>query len=87
MAHWSTAGRRRSVGRLFGDLPIKSVEPARGAESGRGPSIYTIAPADPRSAAERVLREFASRAFRRPVTSADVVRLCQIGACAGSTTA
>ena len=42
-----------SVGRLFGDLPVKPVEPARKAGSGRRAPAYTIAPGDPRSAAEQ----------------------------------
>jgi Protein of unknown function (DUF1592)/Protein of unknown function (DUF1588)/Protein of unknown function (DUF1585)/Protein of unknown function (DUF1595) len=40
--------------------------------------MYTIAPADPRTSAETVLREFATRAFRRPVTSADVERFVKL---------
>ena len=67
-----------SVGRLFGDLPVKPVEPARGAASGRRPSQYTVAVDDPRSSAAQVLRQFASRAFRRPVTSADVERFVKL---------
>jgi hypothetical protein len=67
-----------SVGRLFGDLPVKPVEPARKAGSSRQAPIYAIAPGDPRSSAERVLREFASRAFRRPVTSAEVERFVKL---------
>ena len=74
--HWPPP----SVGRLFGDLPVKPVEPARQAEVRPGRRAFAIAPDDPRSAAAAVLREFASRAFRRPVTSADVERFRQAGA-------
>ncbi len=67
-----------SVGRLFGDLPVKPVEPATRAESRRRGPTHAIAPVDPRLSVERVLREFASRAFRRPVTSADVERFVKL---------
>ncbi len=67
-----------SVERLFGDLPVKPVESARKAESGRQGPRYAIAPGDPRSAAESVLREFASRAFRRPVATAEVERFVKL---------
>ncbi len=67
-----------SVGRLFGDLPVKPLAPARKAGPGRQARIYAIAPGNPRSAAEKVLREFASRAFRRPVTSAEVERFVKL---------
>ena len=43
-----------------------------------GLRIYAIAPGDPRSAAEKVLREFASRAFRRPVAPAEVERFVKL---------
>ena len=58
-----------SVGRLFGDSRI---EPVKQARSDRRPSAFTIAHDDPKSAAEHLLREFASRAFRRPVASDEV---------------
>jgi hypothetical protein len=73
--HWPPP----SVGRLFGDLPVKPVKPAG---SNRQSPAFAIAPDEPRSAAETVLREFASRAFRRPVTPAEVgryVKLAQRG--------
>ncbi len=68
----------QSVGRLFGELPVKPVEPARKADSGRRAPTYAIAPGDPRSAAETVLQPFASRAFRRPVTPAEVQRFVKL---------
>jgi Protein of unknown function (DUF1592)/Protein of unknown function (DUF1588)/Protein of unknown function (DUF1587)/Protein of unknown function (DUF1585)/Protein of unknown function (DUF1595) len=58
-----------SVGRLFGETRVDPVKPAR---SDRRAPAFTIVPDDPRSAAEPLLREFASRAFRRPVPSSDV---------------
>jgi len=69
--HWPPP----SVGRLFGDLPVKPVKPA--ASDRRAPA-FAVAPADPRSAAAKVLREFASRAFRRPASSADVERYVKL---------
>ena len=45
-----------------------------------GVRVYAIAPGDPRSAAERVLREFASRAFRRPVATGRGRAVRQAGA-------
>jgi len=67
-----------SVGRLVGDLPVKPVEPATRARSGGRAPFYTIAASDPRASAESVLRQFASRAFRRPVTSAEVERFVKL---------
>ncbi len=67
-----------SVSRLFDDLPVKPVEPAKRGGAGRRSKTYTIAASDPRSSAEKVLREFASRAFRRPVASADVERFVKL---------
>jgi len=58
-----------SVARLFGATPV---EPAKPALSNRQAPAFTIAPADPRAAAEPLLREFASRAFRRPVITDEV---------------
>jgi hypothetical protein len=54
-----------SVARLFGDLEVEPIAPAKVKR--RGPA-FVIAPEDPIPAAERALRDFASRAFRRPVT-------------------
>jgi len=64
-----------SVGRLFGDLPVK---PVKNARADRRAPVFTVAPDDPRSAAERVLRKFASRAFRRPVSAAGVERYVKL---------
>jgi Protein of unknown function (DUF1592)/Protein of unknown function (DUF1588)/Protein of unknown function (DUF1587)/Protein of unknown function (DUF1585)/Protein of unknown function (DUF1595) len=55
-----------SVGRLFGDT---RVEPVKKARPDRQSPAFAIAPDDPKSAAEALIREFASRAFRRPVGS------------------
>jgi len=63
---------------LFGDLPVKEAEPARRAGPRRGASAFTIAPGDPRAAAAMVLRDFAARAFRRPVSSADFERFVKL---------
>jgi Protein of unknown function (DUF1592)/Protein of unknown function (DUF1588)/Protein of unknown function (DUF1587)/Protein of unknown function (DUF1585)/Protein of unknown function (DUF1595)/Planctomycete cytochrome C len=67
-----------SVGRLFGDLPVEEVEPAGKAGRPRRGAAFTIAPEDPRSAAAKVLRDFASHAFRRPVAPADVERFVKL---------
>ncbi len=77
-----------SVGRLFGNLAVKPVEPSRSAGPGRRAPTSAIAPGDARPAAARVLQEFASRALRRPVTPADVehfVKLAHGGLDAGLT--
>ena len=79
-APWSTAGRRRSVGRLFGDLPVKPVEPARKAESGRRAPSYAIAPGDPRSAAETVLAGIRVPRVPAPGHVGRRRALCQAGA-------
>jgi cytochrome c553 len=59
------------VARLFGDVAVKSVKKA---SSDRDAPDYVVAPDDPRAAAARVLKDFAVRAFRRPVTAAEVER-------------
>jgi mono/diheme cytochrome c family protein len=58
-----------SVGRLFG---ATRVEPAKLARSDRRAPAFAIVPDDPRSAAEPLLLDFTSRAFRRPVAQSDV---------------
>lgn len=71
-----------SVGRLFGDLPVKEIGSAGKRDRGRDAPAYTIAPGDPRAAAARVLRDLAARAFRRPVDDTDVepfVKLAHAG--------
>lgn len=56
----------RSHQRLFGDLPLR---PVAGSErSGRSEVVSQ----QPLVDAERILRDFARRAFRRPVTDAEV---------------
>jgi len=70
----STGWPPPSVNALFGNLPVKPVESASNANSRRQVQTHAIAPDDPRAAVETVLRNFATRAFRRPVTSADIER-------------
>jgi hypothetical protein len=60
-----------SVARLFGDLEVKAIESDKPIR--RGPA-FSIAADDLRIAAEKVLLDFASRAFRRPVTATEVER-------------
>jgi hypothetical protein len=64
-----------SVVRLFGDLPVKPVKPA---PSDRRAPVFMVAPDDPRSAAATLLRDFASRAFRRRVAPAEVERFIKL---------
>lgn len=64
-----------SVARLFGDLNVEALEAPKPRH--RGPA-FKLAPDDPHKSAEEVLRKFASRAFRRPATSADVARYLQL---------
>lgn len=52
--------------RLFGDLPQERVTTAG------QPDRREVVSKDPRADAERILRSFTRRAFRRPVTDADV---------------
>ncbi len=66
-----------SLGRLFGDLPVEPVKPIPPGAN-RQTAIYKIVPEDPRAAAEKTVREFASRAFRRPATPADVERYVKL---------
>jgi hypothetical protein len=68
IASWPPAGVRS----LFGDLEILPLE--SGHPNGRGPAFALAMPTEPGAVAEKVLREFAARAFRRPITSDDVAR-------------
>ena len=47
---------------IFGDLPLQRVSPER----------FEVVSAQPQADAERILRDFARRAFRRPVTDAEI---------------
>jgi mono/diheme cytochrome c family protein len=64
-----------SVAKLFGDLPVKPIEPAKADRHG---PAYTIVAGDARAAAEKCLRDFVSRAFRRPATPAEVERYVRL---------
>ncbi|MFT4637205.1 MAG: hypothetical protein ACI8T1_000514 [Verrucomicrobiales bacterium] len=65
-----------SVGRLLGDLEIEPIA------SSKGKPAFTVTVDDPLPAAEKLLLDFATRAFRRPTTASEVkryVRLAQGG--------
>ncbi len=47
---------------IFGDLPLQRVSPER----------FEVVSSQPQADAERILRDFARRAFRRPVTDAEI---------------
>jgi hypothetical protein len=64
-----------SVGKLFGDLVPAAIEPAK--PDRRGPA-FTITTDAPQQVAEKLLQEFATRAFRRPVAAAEVERYVQL---------
>ncbi len=68
----STPGRRWVTGNLFGDLPLRPVSPGA-----KGPDAWS--PHKPRVDAERLLRAFMRRAYRRPVTPQDVEPVAQAG--------
>lgn len=55
---WPTRGQRL----MFGDLPVKET----------GPRQVEVVPNDPDKDAARLVRGFVQRAFRRPITDADV---------------
>lgn len=57
---WPPAGHRQ----LFGDLPLQPVS--------KGSKVLTVQSEQPRADAERLLKAFARRAYRRPVTADDV---------------
>jgi hypothetical protein len=64
-----------SVARLFGDLQVK---PLTVTKSSHSAPAFTIVAEDPPAVAAKVLREFASRAFRRPVTAGEVERFVKL---------
>ena len=76
---------------LFGDVPLKATSVVRAEAAGQpipkvegrdpGQWIYdplVIAPASPKADAERLVRKFLPRAFRRPATEEQVARFVQI---------
>lgn len=59
--------------RLFGDIPLKEIElDPRQRRRRRGPPEFELVPKHPRQDAEAVIRRFVGKAFRRPITEADV---------------
>jgi hypothetical protein len=63
---WPTAGQRL----MFGDLPLKKSEAADG---GAG-----VVSRDPAKDAERLMRDFVSRAYRRPASDAELNRFLKV---------
>jgi mono/diheme cytochrome c family protein len=58
--------------KLFGDLPLEPTSPKREGKKGRTQTPRLVVTSkDPADDAERVIRAFAPRAFRRPVTDED----------------
>ena len=55
--------------RLFGDLPVVAV---KSKEKGKQTTTYRVESAKPDEDGERLLRQFATRAFRAPPTEADL---------------
>jgi hypothetical protein len=55
---------------LFGDLPLEPVS--------RGSKVLTVTSQQPMEDGERLLREFTRRAYRRPVTAADLAPVMQL---------
>lgn len=64
-----------SVARLLGGLPV---EPVESGTQQRGKPAFAIAVDEPSRAAEELLLEFASRAYRRPVTAPEIARFVQL---------
>jgi len=65
---------------LFGDLPIREIEPANKAlkkQKWYRPQ-FEIVSKSPEADAERLLRRFLPVAFRRPITDADVATLLEL---------
>jgi mono/diheme cytochrome c family protein len=62
---WSPESQRR----IFGDLPVVAVEKK---DKGKKTTTYTVESTKPAEDGERLLRQFATRAFRRPATDAEL---------------
>ena len=62
-----------SVQRVFGDLEIKPIEKPKRRER-----VYEVVAKDPAADAERLVTDFAQRAFRRPVTKSDTARYLKL---------
>lgn len=62
--------------RLFGDLPLEKAPPEpvlkpMGRPMGRPQTLYRVTSPQPRADAERIVRAFVPRAFRRSITAAE----------------
>ncbi|QEG39163.1 DUF1592 domain-containing protein [Roseimaritima ulvae] len=70
----------RSQTQLFGDAPTLSLVPGAGVymRHRRGVRLHYVDSSAPRQDAERIIREFVPRAFRRPVEDALVDRFVQL---------
>ncbi|WP_254508620.1 DUF1592 domain-containing protein [Anatilimnocola floriformis] len=76
---------------LFGDVPLKAASVVKAEAAGQRPpkvegrdpgqwiyDPYVIAPENPKADAERLIRHFLPRAFRRPATEEQVARFVKI---------
>lgn len=63
---WPTAGHKL----LFGDLPLKKAE--------RGEGELEVVSANPKADAQRLMTSFVQRAYRRPVSKAEVNRFLPV---------
>ena len=68
---WPTAGHHL----LFGDLPLKKVARNEGVAGAIGVEVVS---SDPKKDAERLLRAFTARAYRRPVDASEVERFQRV---------
>jgi mono/diheme cytochrome c family protein len=72
-AQWPPAGHQR----LFGDLPLEEWQKEWGTDRParkQGGKVYTVVSHEPLADAERLLRDFARRAFRRPAVEEEIQR-------------
>ena len=67
-AQWPPESHRR----IYGDLPLKQVGTTRIRGRGNDVPVFEVESKDPKADSERLLQEFVRRAFRRPVTAAQV---------------
>ena len=69
LAEWPMAGHRL----LFGDLPLKKV-----VKPTPGTAPINVVSTDPKKDAARLLKNFAARAYRRPVSNAESMRFLPV---------
>lgn len=67
-----------SVGRLFGDTPVRPLDQKQRRDSRNRTAAHELAPEDAKAGARRLIETFAARAFRRPPAADEADRFAKL---------